>query len=65
MFQRLWGSPSSPDRKRSPQVTTDFFSWLDRQPVAAPFFVFLNYFDAHDPYEAPPEVEARFQVPPG
>jgi len=58
---RAFGLPMYPSRKRSPEVTGELFSWLDRQP-ARPFFVFLNYFDAHDPYEAPPDVEAQFGV---
>jgi len=58
---RVLGMNMYPGRKRSPAVTAEFLRWLDRQS-GRPFFVFLNYFDAHDPYEAPPEVEARFQV---
>ncbi|HSJ15971.1 MAG TPA: sulfatase [Longimicrobiales bacterium] len=38
--------------KRAAQVTDDFLAWLGRRPDR-PFFVFLNYFDAHDPYEPP------------
>jgi arylsulfatase A-like enzyme len=30
-------------------VTSDFLAWLDRGRER-PFFAFLNYFDAHDPY---------------
>jgi arylsulfatase A-like enzyme len=60
-LRRATGRESIPDRKRSPQVTAEFMDWLDRQQDR-PFFVFLNYFDAHHPYEAPPEFEARFGV---
>ena len=36
-------------RKTAARVNQDFLTWLDRQPNR-PFFAFLNYFDAHDPY---------------
>ncbi|HQX80105.1 MAG TPA: sulfatase [Vicinamibacterales bacterium] len=60
-LRELLGHHSSPDRKRSPQVSTEFLSWLDDQQER-PFFAFLNYFDAHNPYEAPPAFEERFGV---
>lgn len=58
-LRNAMGIESSPDRKRSPQVSAEFLAWLDAQPER-PFFAFLNYFDAHYPYEAPPEFDARF-----
>lgn len=60
-LRTLMDRESLPDRKRSPEVTAAFLGWLD-EPDTRPFFVFLNYFDAHHPYEAPPEVAARFGV---
>jgi arylsulfatase A-like enzyme len=36
-------------RKRGEVVNREFLAWADRQD--RPFFAFLNYFDAHDPYE--------------
>ena len=60
-LRRLLGTESIPDRKRSPQISADFLRWLDRQQER-PFFAFLNYFDAHHPYESPDEFEARFGV---
>jgi arylsulfatase A-like enzyme len=55
---------STLERKRSPEVSQEFLAWLRRQPDR-PFFAFLNYFDAHDPYEAPPDVERRFGLSAG
>ena len=60
-MRRLMNTKSLPFRKRSPQISADFLSWLDRQQER-PFFAFLNYFDAHDPYESNDEFEARFGV---
>ena len=38
------------NRKDAATVNHDMLSWLDSQPKGRPFFAFLNYFDAHDPY---------------
>ncbi len=40
-------------------VTDLFLSWLD-DVEDQPFFAFLNYFDAHEPYAPPPEYEGHF-----
>src|SRR5262249_25183796 len=40
------------DRKAADHVNRDFLIWLSqRRPPERPFFVFLNYFDAHHPYQ--------------
>jgi arylsulfatase A-like enzyme len=41
------------DRKLASQVTEDFLGWQSRA-AGRPFFAFLNYFDAHVAYYAPP-----------
>jgi len=41
------------------EVNQKVSAWLDRRPPH-PFFLFVHYFDAHDPYEPPPEF-----TPPG
>jgi len=46
-------------RKHAPQVTTALLDWVDQAPQQ-PFFAFLNYYDAHQPYVPPPEQLARF-----
>jgi len=40
-------------------LTDRFLGWLDDAPDR-PFFAFLNYYDAHDPYLPPDEHFARF-----
>ena len=53
------------DRKEAAVVNREFLSWLSqrRQPDR-PFFVFLNYFDAHYPYLVPKEHVHRFGARP-
>jgi arylsulfatase A-like enzyme len=53
------------DRKGADVVNREFLDWLARrtQPER-PFFVFLNYADAHTPYLLPPERMHRFEVEP-
>jgi arylsulfatase A-like enzyme len=49
--------------KSAGHLTDEFEGWIERRPDR-PFFVFLNYFDAHDPYESPPPWRSRFGPPP-
>ena len=39
-------------RKDAKGVNREFLGWLDGHD-GRPFFAFLNYFDAHDPYLVP------------
>jgi len=48
-LRRLTGQYDILGRKNAAQVNDAFLSWLD-QDSKRPFFAFLNYFDAHDPY---------------
>jgi arylsulfatase A-like enzyme len=62
--QRLWRSLAV-DRKRAALVNREFLNWLsDRSQSERPFFAFLNYFDAHYPYQLPPGRLYRFGVEP-
>jgi arylsulfatase A-like enzyme len=47
-------------RKDAPTNSADFFNWIDDRPKDRPFFAFLNYFDAHDPYLTPTRVAKHF-----
>ncbi len=52
-------------RKDAQTLNREFLSWLDLQrPEERPFFVFLNYFDAHDPYIPPDGWRRRFGMEP-
>jgi arylsulfatase A-like enzyme len=48
------------ERLPAPRITNDFLRWVDRIPNGKPFFVFLNYFDAHQPYLPPSEFAQKF-----
>jgi len=43
------------NRKDVDRINRDFLAWLDGRPDR-PFFAFLNYFDAHEPYEPPADL---------
>jgi len=53
-FRRLVGTDQLVGRRDADQVNQDFLGWLDGNGPR-PFFAFLNYFDAHDPYLPPDE----------
>ena len=62
--ERVWRSLDS-DRKRAPAVNREFVGWLsNRAQPERPFFAFLNYFDAHYPYQLPTGRLHRFGVEP-
>ena len=46
------------------EINDAFFEWLGRRRPDRPFFAFLNYFDAHEPYIPPPGYEGRFGIRP-
>lgn len=50
------------DQKAAAEVRLQFVRWLDQLPGGRPFFAFLNFFDAHAPYMAPPPYDAMFHT---
>ena len=54
-------------RENAETLNHDFFGWLSRRNRRRPFFAFLNYYDAHDPYVAPQEFALKFseEIPRG
>ena len=49
------------ERKGAAVVNREFLDWLANRPLAErPFFAFLNFYDAHYPYELPPGRIHRF-----
>jgi arylsulfatase A-like enzyme len=45
-------------------INDAFLDWLGRRRTDRPFFAFLNYFDAHEPFIPPPRYKKRFGVGP-
>ncbi|MHC4168725.1 MAG: sulfatase [Planctomycetota bacterium] len=58
--RRLLGYYEKLDRVPAHRVTSDFLGWVDRVPRERPFFAFLNYFDAHQPYLPPANFAEKF-----
>jgi arylsulfatase A-like enzyme len=49
------------NRKDASLINREFLGWLSRRAdPGRPFFVFLNYYDAHTPYLVPPGALYRF-----
>ncbi|WP_422928874.1 sulfatase-like hydrolase/transferase [Singulisphaera sp. PoT] len=47
------------DRKPAALINREALGWIDRQ-AGRPFFAFINYIDAHDPYLLPPGEHKHF-----
>lgn len=56
---RLLDNHDNFGRKLAPEVTDDFLRWTGHLGDR-PYFAFLNYYDAHDPYLPPPPYDRRF-----
>ncbi|MGE0352466.1 MAG: sulfatase [Gemmatimonadales bacterium] len=50
-------------RKNAETVENEFLRWLDRTPADRPYFAFLNFLDAHDPYQPPAPWDTLFSEP--
>jgi arylsulfatase A-like enzyme len=62
--QHLWWLVNA-DRKDAAAVNREVLDWLSRRPQPQrPFFAFLNYYDAHYPYQLPELSIRRFGVGP-
>ncbi|MCP4572910.1 MAG: sulfatase-like hydrolase/transferase [bacterium] len=47
--------------RRATETTDRAVDWLtNERPADAPFFLFVHYFDPHDPYKPPPPYRSRF-----
>jgi arylsulfatase A-like enzyme len=57
----IWGRFNADARKEAPVVHRELLDWMSsrRQPDR-PFFAFLNFYDAHYPYELPNGSKPRF-----
>jgi arylsulfatase A-like enzyme len=53
-------SMREPFYRRASEINTLARQWLRRHGSGSPFFLFLNYMDAHDPYSPVPQDDERF-----
>ena len=58
-LRRLIRNDEHLNRKTADRVNDEVLKWLDRTDTR-PFFVFVNYFDAHDPYLPPAPFDTKF-----
>jgi len=57
----LFGESRAGVRKSAQEINHAFLGWLDQDAVEGrPFFAFLNYYDAHDPYVPPKPYDTEF-----
>jgi arylsulfatase A-like enzyme len=61
--RRALGIRGLPARSTAADINRQFLDWHDGLDDA-PFFAFLNYFDAHHPYEVRPPFDRMFRDPP-
>jgi arylsulfatase A-like enzyme len=61
VFPTVWKEVFQADGERiAPEVNADALRWLDSLSNDSPFFLFLNYYDAHDPYVLGEEFLGQF-----
>ncbi len=60
-YDKKWDTLQS---RGGAEITDEFSSWLGRRRLDRPFFAFLNYFDAHEPYIPPQVFASTFGIPP-
>jgi len=57
--RRLIGERDILNRKSADRISRDFLGWLEGNQDH-PFFIFLNYYDAHEPYLPPAPFDTLF-----
>ena len=62
-LRELLGFHDLLNRRSAADLNRALLDWLDR-PSRRPFFAFVNYFDAHEPYLPPPELARAFGARP-
>lgn len=46
--------------RKAPGTTDAYLAWTEKQPAGGRRFAWIHYFDAHAPYEPPPDLARRF-----
>lgn len=57
-------SDDSPNERPANEVVDEALAWLKRPRSAKPFFLWVHFFDPHQPYEPPPPYAARYAKEP-
>ena len=57
---KLFHSYQIPSRKTARHLREDLVAWLERAPADRPWFAFMNFFDAHNPYLPPAPFDTAF-----
>jgi arylsulfatase A-like enzyme len=59
-FRRLVGYYDILGRKKAETINHHLLGWLNQRGNNRPFFAFVNYYDAHEPYLPPAEFDRKF-----
>jgi arylsulfatase A-like enzyme len=62
LHKKLWKVDG---QRRAEEVNQQLFPYLEWAQHQKPFFVFINYFDAHEPYDPPEAYRELFHAPAG
>jgi arylsulfatase A-like enzyme len=60
-FRALVGYDEIPGRRSAADINAAFLAWQARQDPSRPFFAFLNYLDAHQPFLPPAPFDTKFR----
>ena len=60
-FRQLIGYYEIPARKSAGEINDAFLRWLSQKEKQRPFFAFLNYLDAHQPFLPPSPFDLKFR----
>jgi arylsulfatase A-like enzyme len=60
-YEKQWVTLQS---RGAREINDSFLDWLSRRRSDRPFFAYLNYFDAHDPFVPPAGFDRQFGIPP-
>ena len=59
LIRRIIGNDQLLGRKNAPAISKAFLRWIEERQ-GQPWFAFLNYYDAHRPYQPPPPFDTLF-----
>ena len=58
---KIWHTTGQyPVPKRAEEIRDDAMSWIDGRKANRPFYLFMNYYDAHDPYRDPDAFPVKY-----